>query len=67
MSGTEVTCRDVDTGETESVTIRDDYVVIVDGNRRVDHVDVFHTTGTVVITIKRDGPSDGTQDEDGPA
>jgi hypothetical protein len=53
MSGTEVTCRDVETGETETATIRDDYVVITDGRMYVDGLVAYPKSGTVVVTIKR--------------
>lgn len=52
MSGTRITCTDVDTGDTDTTVIKDDYCVIVDGNRYVDHLAV-HGNGTVVVTIKR--------------
>ena len=53
MSGTEVTCRDVETGETESAVIENDYIVITDGNRYVDGIVAYPKSGTVVVTIKR--------------
>ena len=31
MSGTEITARDLDSGETETKVIRDDWLVITDG------------------------------------
>lgn len=52
MPGTRVTCEDVDTGESESVVIENNHVVIVDGNRHVDSIQHSPTTGTTVITIK---------------
>ena len=62
MPGTRVTCTDVDTGESESAVIENDYVVITDGNRYVDGFQQY-ANGTVVVTIKRrsevaDSPSD---------
>ena len=52
MSGTRVTCTDVDTGESESAVIENDYVLICDGNRYL-HGIVTHANGTVVLTVKR--------------
>ena len=52
MSGTKVTCTDVDTGESESAVIVNDYIVICDGDRYLDHVQQY-ANGTVVLTIKR--------------
>ena len=52
MSGTKVTCTDVETGESESAVITNDYIVICDGDRYLDHVQQ-HANGTVVLTIKR--------------
>lgn len=52
MPGTRVTCTDIDTGDTESRVIENDYVVICDGNRYVDAVSSYPKAGTVVVTIK---------------
>lgn len=52
MSGTRITCTDVDTGESESRTIVDDYCLICDGNTYLDGL-VRHANGTTVITVKR--------------
>lgn len=52
MSGTRVTCEDIETGESETTVIENDYVVVTDGNRYVHDVR-WHQGGTVVITIKR--------------
>jgi hypothetical protein len=51
--GTEVTCRDLASGETETQVILDDFVVVTDGNCEMTHVASYPSTGTVVITIKR--------------
>lgn len=40
MPGTRVTCEDIDTGETGSVVIENNHVVIVDGDRYIDGVPV---------------------------
>jgi len=52
MPGTRVTCEDVETGESESVVIEDNHVVVVDGNQYVDGVQRYPGTGTTVITIR---------------
>lgn len=52
VPGIRVTCTDIDTGETETRVIENDYVVICDGNRYVDAVSSYPKAGTVVVTIK---------------
>ena len=52
-SGTRVTCEDIETGETESQVIENNYVVITDGNTHVSDVQHYPGTGTTVLTIKR--------------
>lgn len=52
MPGTRVTCEDLDTGESESAEIHDDWLLICDGDRYLHHVNC-HANGTVVLTIKR--------------
>ena len=52
MPGTRVTCTDLDTGDTETRVIENDFVVICDGNRYVDAVSAYPKAGTVVVTIK---------------
>lgn len=49
--GTKVTCLDAD-GNTQSVVIVDDFVLIVDGNRMLDSTRRYDN-GTVVLTVKR--------------
>lgn len=51
-TGTQITCTDLTTGQQESIVIKDDHVVIVDGNQYVSSRDWYPTTGTTVITIK---------------
>ena len=51
-TGTRVTCEDLATGETESRVIQDDYVVVCDGRRYLDGMQVYRKSGTVVITLK---------------
>ncbi len=52
MSGTRVTAEDINTGESEAVVIRDDYVLICDGEIYLDSA-VHHANGTTVLMIKR--------------
>ncbi len=52
MSGTRVTATDLETGESETVEIVDDYVVTTDGRCYVAGVQAFRN-GTHVVTIKR--------------
>lgn len=52
MPGTRVTCTDIDTGDTETTVIEDDYVLICDGNKYVSGVSAYPKAGTVVVTIK---------------
>ena len=52
-SGTRVTCEDIETGETDSQVIENNYVVITDGNTHVSDVQHYPGTGTTVLTIKR--------------
>lgn len=55
MSGTRVTCRDLETGEEETAEIKDDYIIVTDGRCYLDGVQVY-ANGTVVLTIKRGEP-----------
>lgn len=48
----EVTVRDTATGESETKTITDDVLVIVEGTAHVPSVQNYPTTGTQVWTIK---------------
>lgn len=50
----EITVRDTETGETQTKTITDDYVVICAGRRYVHHKQVFPKSGTHQLTIKVD-------------
>ena len=50
--GTRVTCTDIDTGDTETRVIENDYVVICDGDKYIDGFTVNTRPGTVVVTIK---------------
>lgn len=56
MSGTRVTCTDVDTGESETAVVTNDYVVICDGDTYLDGIQAYPKSGTVVLTIKRRKP-----------
>lgn len=50
--GIQVTVTDLATGETESTTIWDDYVLICAGSCHRDSVQAHPGTGTHVITVK---------------
>lgn len=50
-TGTAVTARDLGSGESETVEIVNDYVVVTDGTCEVAGVQV-HANGTHVITVK---------------
>ena len=52
MPGTRVTWTDIDTGETETRVIEDDYVLICDGKTYVDGLSAYPKAGIVVVTIK---------------
>lgn len=49
----EVTCRDTESGESETQTIENDYIVVTAGTFYVDGIQSYPGTGTVVLTIKR--------------
>lgn len=49
--GIRVTVEDLQTGETESTVIRDDYVCVCAGTCYVEHTNVYGT-GTHVLTVK---------------
>lgn len=51
MIGTKVTCEDLESGESETAIIRDNYVVIVDGKMEVSHIQRYKN-GTTQITVK---------------
>lgn len=55
MSGTRVTCEDITTGESESVIIQDNYILVTDGLCELTY-EQHHANGTVVLTIKRPKP-----------
>ena len=52
MTGTRVTSTDPDTGDTETVVIENDYVVVCDGNKYVAGATTYPSAGTTVVTIK---------------
>lgn len=54
-SGTEVTARDIDSGEQRAATIKDDYNLVTDGDCYVAHIATYPKSGTHVITIKNVG------------
>jgi hypothetical protein len=47
----EVTVRDTETGESQTATITDDYVLICEGSCRLDRTQVS-ANGTAVLTVK---------------
>lgn len=49
---TRVTCEDLDTGETDSVVIEDDYCLVTDGRVELAHQTMF-VNGTTTLTLKR--------------
>lgn len=53
MPGTRVTCTDIETGETETVVIEDDCVLVCDGDKYLPSIDASpDEAGTIVITVK---------------
>lgn len=54
-TGTEVTSRDLDSGDSQSVTIKDDYTLVTDGDCVVSHIAAYARAGTHVITIRNVG------------
>lgn len=58
----EVTCRDLETGKTETRQLWNDYVVIVAGNRYIDGIQSY-ANGTTVVTIKRSTPEEAQSGE----
>lgn len=50
--GIKVTVEDLETGETESTMIKNDYIVIAAGTCYVSHTQVFPKSGTHQLTIK---------------
>lgn len=51
----EVTVRDTETGESETATIENDYVIITAGSCWVDGIQDYPTRGTRVLTVKGRG------------
>ena len=52
MPGTRVTAKDISTGESDSVELLDDYILITDGKCELTHTQVY-ANGTHVLTVKR--------------
>jgi hypothetical protein len=48
----EVTVRDTETGDTETATITNDYVIVCAGTCHVATIQDYPTKGTRVITVK---------------
>ena len=57
MSGTRVTATAVDTGETQTAVISNDYVVICDGTARISSI-TRHGNGTTNERIKNQARAD---------
>lgn len=54
--GTKVTARSLDDGSEESRVIKDDFIVICDGDAYISHIQAS-ANGTQVVTVKkRDQP-----------
>lgn len=51
MSGIRVTVEDLETGETASREVDDDYVLVTAGRHYLDGI-VRHANGTTVLTVK---------------
>lgn len=50
--GTRITCEDLETGETETQTIVDDYCLVVDGRMFIAGLQTY-ANGTVQVTLKK--------------
>jgi hypothetical protein len=57
MSGIRVTVTDLDSGESESQEIEDNYLIITAGRCYVAHEQRYPGKGTTILTIKTE-PSD---------
>lgn len=62
--GTRVTCEDIETGESETAVVCNDFIVITDGRCYVDGTQI-HSNGTVVITLKKKSKVPAGGDSDG--
>lgn len=51
-TGTDVTARDNESGESETTTILDNYVIVTDGSAEVERVDVSEDGTSHFITVK---------------
>lgn len=51
MSGIRVTVEDLETGETETIDVDNDYVILAAGTCNVEHVQAY-SNGTHVLTVK---------------
>ena len=49
-----ITVEDLETGETETRTIENDWVLICHGNKYLANTSVYPTKGTAVLTVKTD-------------
>lgn len=53
-----ITILDLETDTEEVTNLEDDYLLICHGSYYLAHTNAFFTTGTHVLTIKKDRPSD---------
>jgi hypothetical protein len=51
-AGIRVTATDMETGESQSVEIMDDYVIIAAGSCQVANIQAYPATGTHQLTVK---------------
>lgn len=47
-----VTVEDIETGETETREIKDDYILVCAGNYYLAHTNLYPRSGTVQLTVK---------------
>jgi hypothetical protein len=62
VSGTRVTCTDIDSGESQTEEIANNYILVTDGRCYLDGV-VEHANGTTILTVKRRPVPDRTTTE----
>lgn len=60
--GIEVTAKDLKTGESQTIIINNDYVLIVAGTCFLAHTQDSPMTGTRVLTVKGRGGRGGDRD-----
>lgn len=50
-----VTVEDTETGEKDVAEMEDNYIVVTAGRHYVAHTQYYRSTGTIQVTIKKDG------------